>query len=264
MQGPILLYKMYDRKRKGEPKMKKFFSNWIQGIKSRWQFILLACGVWTILAYFWQIGKTNAIYMGLYYLSGALLAVDTNNIVGGVIGKAVLLLIVNGFFTAILMHKGSWKVRLHYAKETMIAGLKKVDNYIASLSAFQSKGKDIIALGVLGAGLSVLVNTFLTGSATFVNSFVNVALFFVCLDQIQEKRGFLVACTNVGLKKAGYEEINGDAVIGLLDGVALGCLLAPITYLIPGAWASYVIGVVLLVAGVVLFFALKKKGGNVA
>ena len=86
----------------------------------------------------------------------------------------------------------------------------------------------------------------------------------MCLDQIQEKRGFLVACTNVVLKKIGYHEINGDAVIGLLDGVALGCLLAPITYLIPGAWASYVIGVVLLVAGVVAFVAGKKKGGNVA
>ena len=244
--------------------MKKFFESWIQGIKSRWQFLLITCGVWTILAYLWQIGKTNAIYMGLYYLSGSLLAVDTNNIIGGVIGKSVLLLILNGFVNTIFMHKGSWKVRLHYAKETMIAGLKKVNNYIASITAFQSKGKDIIALGVMGVGLSIVVNTFLTGSATLVNSFVNVALFFVCLNQLQEKRGFLIACINVALKKVGYDEINGDAVIGLLDGVALGCLLAPITYLIPGGWMSYVIGIVLFVAGVALLVTMKKKGGNVA
>lgn len=69
LQGPILLYKMYGRKRKEEQKMKKFFENWLQGIKSRWQFLLIACGVWTLLAYCWQVGKTNAIYMGLYYLS---------------------------------------------------------------------------------------------------------------------------------------------------------------------------------------------------
>lgn len=250
-------------KGKREPKMIKFFKNWFQGIKNKWQFILVMCIVWIVLAYLWQIGKTNTIFMVLYYVSGALLAVDTNNIVGGVIGKAILLLAINGVVSTIFMHKGSWRMRMHYAKEAFFAGLKKVNNYVASFSVFWKKENDILALGVTGVGLSIIINSFLTGSATFVNSFVNVALFFMCLDQLQEKRGFLVACGNAVLKKSGRNEINGDSVIGFLDGIALGCLLAPLTYLIPGAWTSYVIGGALLLAGLVWFSSMKKKVAGV-
>lgn len=241
--------------------MKGFMKNWIKAIKSRWLWILIACVVWTVLAYLWQLGKNNIFYLVLYYLTGSLLAVDTNNVIGGVIGKSILLLVVSSFLTSIFMHKGSLKVRLHYAKKSFIDGLKKVNDYVASFAAFQSKEGLVIFMGMLGVGISIIVNAFITGNATFVNSLVNLALFTVCIKQIQEKRGFLIACANVGLKKIGYAEINGEAVIGLLDGIAMGCLLAPLLYLVPVKGTAYIVGMTLFVTGM-LFALLTKKGGK--
>ncbi len=241
--------------------MKVFLKNWLKAIKSRWLWILIACLVWTVLAYLWQLGRNNIFYLVLYYLTGSLLAVDTNNVIGGVIGKSILLLVVSSFFSSIFMHKGSIKVRVHYAKKSFVDGLKKVNAYVASFTAFQSKEVLVIFMGMLGVGGSLIVNAFVTGNATFINSLVNLALFVVCIKQIQEKRGFLIACANVGLKKIGYKEVNGDAVIGLLDGIALGCLLAPLLYLIPIKGTAYIVGLTLFVTGM-LCALLTKKGGE--
>ncbi len=241
--------------------MKKFMKNWINTIRSRWFWILMACLMWTFLAYLWQLGKNNIFYLVLYYFTGALLAVDSNNVIGGVIGKSILLLVVSGFLSSIFMHKGSFKVRLHYAKKSFADGLKKINNYVASFAAFQSKEVLVIFMGMLGVGFSLIVNAFITGNATFINSLVNLALFTVCIKQIQEKRGFLIACANIGMKKLGYKEVNGDVVIGLLDGIAMGCLLAPLLYLVPIKGVPYIVGLTLLVTGS-LCALLTKKGGE--
>ena len=242
--------------------MKKFLKNWFRGIKSRWLLILLACVVWTALAYLWRLGKNNIAYMAMYYLTGALLGVDSNNIIGGVIGKSILLIVVNGFLTSLFMHKGSLRVRLHYAKKSMTEGLKKLNDYVASFAAFQSKDSKVIVCGIGGAGISFIFNAFITGNAAFVNSFVNVALFAVCINQIQEKRGFLIACANVMLQKFGYKEVNNDSVIGMLDGIALGCLLAPLTYFIPVNGITYIIGSICLAMGMGGLLVAKKEGGQ--
>lgn len=244
--------------------MKVFLKKWFTAIKDKWVSMVVACGVWTLLAYLWQRGVHNGILVVMNYLTGSLLGLDGVNVIGGTIGRSILLVVVNSFFASIFMHKGDFKMRLYYAKKSMLAGLGKLNTYVSSFLVLRTKDIGVIAFGFIGIGLSLCVNTFITGNAEFINSFVNIALFMVCASQIQEKRGFLVACANVVLKKFGYQEVNGAWVIGLLSGITLGCLLAPVTYLLPMNGVSYVIGATLLFVGTIFAMACRTKGEKTA
>ena len=242
--------------------MKKHIKQYVGILKSEWKSLVIACGIWTILGYLWQKGIQNAFLIVLHYLTGSLMGLEGNNVIGGAIGKAVLFVVVNGFLGSLLMHNGSFKLRLQYAKRALIGNITKVTDYTAAFSVFINRDSLIWILAISGMGLSVTVNTFITGKAVLINSFVNIALFVVCMNQIQEKRGFLIAYTNLLLQKCGYKEINGDRVIAFLDGIALGCLLAPLLYSIMVQWFVYSIGISVFVVGMTISFILMKKGGK--
>lgn len=244
--------------------MKNFLKKWLLAMKDRWVTMVVACGVWMILGNLWMRGVHNVLLVILNYLTGSLLGLDGENVIGGAIGRGILLTVVNSFFASLLMHKGSMKIRMHYAKKSLTSAVQSYNDYIASMLSFKTKDVGVIICGLFGIGLSICVNTFVTGNGEFVNSFVNLALFAICVEQIHEKRGFLVACGNVVLKKFGYQEINGDWISGLLNGISLGCLVAPVTYLLPINGVSYVIGMTLLLVGVIVTIIGKMKGAKMA
>lgn len=239
--------------------MKKYFKNMVIALKKQWLTMILVCALWTGLGHLWRIGVHNVILMVINYLTGALLSLDGKNVIGGTIGRGVLFLVLNSFITSFFLHKGSFSVRLHYAKKAFVGNLKKLNEYVDSFSVFATKDIRVIALALTGMGVSLIINTFITGNASFINSFVNIALFTIIIDQLQEKRGFIIACVNVWLQKNGYNEVNGELIIAFMSSLALGCLVAPVTYLLPVWGISYILGIVLTVLGLPLFLFNNKK-----
>lgn len=239
--------------------MSAFFKNIISALKKQWFLMLLASAVWTGLGYLWAIGVRNVGLLIINYLTGAVLSLEGGNIVGGTIGRGILFITLNSFLTSFILHKGSFPIRVHYAKKAFKSNIKKLNNYVDSFSVFATKDARVIALAMLGMGVSLIVNSFITGNASFINSFVNLALFAIIIDQIQEKRGFIIACVNAMLQKGGYREINGELIIAFMSSLALGCLVAPITYLIPVWGLAYMVGAVLTVLGLLLFLLTNKR-----
>lgn len=210
-------------------KIKKGIQLWITKLKEMWLSLVISCGVWTILVFLWEKGVRGFLFTVLNFFTGALLSVDGENMLGGVIGRTLILMVFNTFISSLLIHKGKFKTRFAFAKEDFKSGLKNLSEYVESFSLFATKEKDVIFAGVLGVGLSIIWNAFITGNGALVNTFSCIALFILLLEQFDTKSGFFVAVVNLLARKLGYKNICGDAVLAFIEAFMAGCLLVPAT-----------------------------------
>jgi len=229
-------------------------------VLKQWYTVVISCGIWSLLLYLWSKGIQNGIFVVLNYFTGALLSVDGENIVGGIFGRTIILMVLNTFLASIFMHKGSIKKRLAVAAIGFRSGLKNLNEYVKSFSLFATKQVDVIFAGIMGLGAALICNAFITGNGTFMNSFPCVALFFVLLKQFQAKTGFFLAVINLGARKLGYRDICGDSVVAFFSAFMSGCLIVPILAFLSLSGYSYMVGGILLAIGLAgLLFAKGKK-----
>lgn len=232
-------------------KIKSGMKLWVMKIKEMWLSMVISCGVWTILVYLWTKGVRGFLFSLLNFFTGALLSVDGENMLGGIIGRTLILMVFNTFISSLLIHKGPLKTRFAFAKADFKAGLQNLSEYVSSFSMFATKQKDIIFAGVIGLGLSIIWNAFITGNGALVNTFSCIALFIILLEQFETKSGFFVAVVNLGARKLGYRNICGDAVLAFIEAFMAGCLLMPILAFFRLSDAAYGIGIVVAIAGLV-------------
>lgn len=235
-------------------KIKKGIQLWITKLKEMWLSLVISCGVWTILVFLWEKGVRGFLFTVLNFFTGALLSVDGENMLGGVIGRTLILMVFNTFISSLLIHKGKFKTRFAFAKEDFKSGLKNLSEYVESFSLFATKEKDIIFAGVLGVGLSIIWNAFITGNGALVNTFSCIALFILLLEQFDTKSGFFVAVVNLLARKLGYKDICGDAVLAFIEAFMAGCLLMPILAFFHLNDAAYAIGSIVASVGAVGLF----------
>lgn len=228
-------------------------------VLKQWYTVVISCGIWSVLLYLWSKGIQNGIFVALNYFTGALLSVDGENIVGGIFGRAIILMVLNTFLASIFMHKGSIKKRIAVAAIGFRSGLKNLNEYVKSFSLFATKQLDVIFAGIMGLGAALLCNTFITGNGTFMNSFPCVALFFVLLKQFQAKTGFFLAVINLGARKLGYRDICGDSVVAFFSAFMSGCLIVPILLFFALTDYSYIVGAVLLIVGFIGLLLFRRK-----
>lgn len=232
-------------------KLKSGIKLWISKLKEMWISIVISCGVWTILVYLWERGVRGFLFGVLNFFTGALLSVDGQNMLGGVIGRTLILMVFNTFLSSLLIHKGPLKTRFAFAKADFKKGLQNLSEYVSSFSLFATKDKEIIFVGVAGLGLSIIWNAFISGNGAIVNTFSCIALFILLLEQFETKSGFFVAVVNLGARKLGYKNICGDKVLAFIEAFMAGCLLMPVLAFFHLSDAAYVIGILMTIAGVV-------------
>jgi len=233
-------------------------------VLKQWYTVVISCGIWSLLLYLWSKGIQNGIFVVLNYFTGALLSVDGENIVGGIFGRTIILMVLNTFLASIFMHKGSIKKRLAVAAIGFRSGLKNLNEYVKSFSLFATKQVDVIFAGIMGLGAALICNAFITGNGTFMNSFPCVALFFVLLKQFQAKTGFFLAVINLGARKLGYRDICGDSVVAFFSAFMSGCLIVPILAFLSLSGYSYMVGGILLAIGLIGLLLAKGKKRSMA
>ena len=239
-------------------KIKSGMKLWLVKLKEMWLSMVISCGVWTVLVYLWTKGVRGFLFGLLNFFTGALLSVDGENMLGGIIGRTLILMVFNTFISSLLIHKGPLNTRFAFAKADFKAGLQNLSEYVSSFSMFATKQKDIIFAGVIGLGLSIIWNAFITGNGALVNTFSCIALFIILLEQFETKSGFFVAVVNLGARKLGYKNICGDAVLAFIEAFMAGCLLMPIFAFLGLSDAAYAIGVIVAIVGVVGLFWSKE------
>lgn len=178
-------------------------------------------------------------------------------LIGGTIGKALFA----GMVTALILP-------LFAGKNPFVTGIAGLKQWRTALLPKDLAG---VSLLLLGAGLGLLANCFLTGGNSLQNSMLGIVMTLSLLRTIGTRPGAIItgflSSLAAGLVKQtlgnrldeGLSTAANRLLGGLATGTALGVLLSPL----PVAWFDYALGGLLALIGLVLIFiASQKRGGT--
>lgn len=185
---------------------------------------------WMVLGWLKMAGIQWALLWPLNFLTAAQAGLE-GNILGGAIGKTLLLILFNSMFQGMVTQKGGWKIHIStFVAELRSQGvqevLKKIPQYTNLKLLFGKRTPMLLGSGILGIGIALLVYPFLTGNGSLINSMVCVALFLSIGKQVVKQRGLLISFLNLFLEKKQMHTLNRDAVNRIAAGFALGMALA--------------------------------------
>lgn len=186
--------------------------------------------VWLVLGWVRSAGVQWAILWPLNFLTGALNGLE-GSALGGTIGKAILLVLFNGFFRGIIVRRkngGRWRTNFweELKKEGFSAVQSRIPQYTNIRMLLEDRSPRMIGCGLLGGAAALLAYPFLTGNGAVGNSMVCVALFISIGGQIARQRGLLITLLNFVLARKSLHTVNRDAVNRVFAGFALGMAVA--------------------------------------
>lgn len=170
-------------------------------------------------------------------------------LIGGIIGKGLIAYFVALIITGKLTPEG---IISHVKRLTGSFGGKKYD--AASLSPL-----------LIGLGVSVFVYNFLAGSSWIFNILVGVVAFIVAARAFANKAGCIRKIFSSVFESRGYPD--SGIIAGVMAGWALGFGLGVVlsfTGGILGGSICYIAGIIILIAGIALFYTANTRGGALA
>lgn len=178
--------------------------------------------LWLVLGWLKSFGVNSVLLFPLNFLSGALNGVDGGSFVGGIIGKTILLMILNSFIRPLIINKGSKEERvMNSYKVLKNSAISKIPQY-GNIKQLFVKDPNKLCYNIIGFGLAFLVYPFITGNGSFQNSGVCLLLSIAMFKEIKKQRGLIVTVINSLLKKNGKKQVNKDILNRILSGNALG------------------------------------------
>ena len=228
-----------------------FWSLW-QAIKRNSIPTAIMTVLWMILWWLRSSGIQWAFLWPLHFLTGALNGYS-GNVLGGTIGKTILLILfnsmVNSIFVGFLANSGNRKKRTKAFKDQMKddvkSGIKdtileKIPYYSKLKKALGTKSPQALGYGLLGVSSALFLYPFITGDGALVNSMVCLALSSSIGKQLLTQRGLFITLINRALSKKHLKTINRGyvdrAIAGFTLGMALAIPIAALMY-VPNAGA---------------------------
>lgn len=213
----------------------KSFGHWIKYIFQLFKMNLIPTVImaifWMVLGWVRSVGIQWAILYPLNFLTGALNGLD-GNVIGGTMGKTLLLVMFNSMFRGILAKRGTFKERkTAFFKELKSEGIsailkKTIPQYNNLKMIFSKRTPEMFGCTIHGLALALFMYPFITGDGSLVNSMVCVALFFNIGRQLAKQRGFLISVTNMFLERKNRHVIDKDAVNRFFAGYTIGMAAA--------------------------------------
>ena len=207
------------------------------------------CGIWLVFSLMSGFGVNLPFFRFLYtltYAKGGMLG-GFFGTVGGIFGKAVFAAVVNSVVLSIC------------AKENPFSGLQKKLKGIFTGSIFA------LAPLFIGGGLGVLLYWFFNITSSPVNCAVSVVAAVGVLSSMSKKNGLLFSLVfGVMGKLSGGKTPSVTTVNRVITGFSLGFAVSfPITFA-RYPLVLFLLGLVLLVAGIVLAFIGKNTAKKIA
>lgn len=185
---------------------------------------------WMFLGWVRAAGIQWAILWPLNFLTGALNGLR-GSVVGGTLGKTILLILFNSVFRGMISKRGTLKKRIsatmgEIKSEGTSAILAKIPQYSNLKTMLKGSTPKLLGYGGLGVGTALLLYPFITGDGSLVNSMVCVALFLNIGKQLVKQRGFLISLINILLEKSERKTIDKDLVNRVIAGFTVGMAAA--------------------------------------
>lgn len=189
---------------------------------------------WMLLWWCKYAGIQWAILWPFQFLTGALNGL-TGNLLGGAVGRTILLILFNSFFRGILINSGNRRMRAKAFKDQTISQVKdkaksevtgKIPYYKNLKTAFSLRTPQAWGFAALGLSAAIFVYPIITGDGALINTMVCVALFANLIKQLASNRGLLISLINYLLSKKGLQKIDKGQVNRVIAGYALGSALS--------------------------------------
>lgn len=223
----------------------------IKGIvkdKKRLILLIVMSLVWLLLMILPMLGINTAQTRMLSFLTfaqggttgGAL------GILGGSIGKGI----VAFFFTSLITPL--------FRKGKPFGGI--ASGFKTLIGTFNIKSVKEIPPLLLGAGLSLIAYNFMNANLTMQNSMIGLMAAFLSVKALSNKSGFLQGFIRSIMSKISKDKVpDVSAIHRLIAGITAGfALCIPLTVInIP--YITYLIGLALIIASVILIVAIKNK-----
>ncbi len=224
----------------------------IEGFKSGLhdRKLLIAAGtmalVWLVLSILPAVGFNPPPVQSLSFLTFAQggLTGGVPGFIGGLIGKGLI-----AYFVTLLIVGG-------------ISGDSIVSSIRSLFAQFSGNTWDLTSISPLlvGGGAALFIYNFLAGTSTILNCMVGIVAFIIAARALANRSGcarqvFASVFARDGRVDSG---LLTKVMAGWAGGFALGVLLS-----VFGEYICYTAGFVLLVAGVVLMYAVERKAGGV-
>ena len=198
----------------------------LKNLRSSLPVSVIMAFLWLVLGWLRSVGVHSILLYPLNFLTGALAGLDGGSVIGGTVGKTLLLLMVNSFVRTALVRRGDLHSRIKAGwKAFYQAALRKIPQY-SNVKQLFTKEYWRLAFNGMGFGMALLGYAFLTGNGSFQNSFLCVLLFAQSSSALFKQRGLIIVAANRLLGWLGVPAVDRDAVNRLVGGNALGYFLA--------------------------------------
>ena len=197
---------------------------------------LVIAGFWIILGYLENLGMQSGIFTILNFFTGAINGLN-GSLIGGTIGKALLLVCVNAFFREIIISdeepENKWKMVLPSLKKGL---LETIPMYKEVMQIMRLKQADCTTALAAGTAAGILIYPFITGNGSFTNSFVLIMLAVTLFRQLKDNSGLFMVVMHwiLSHNEKISRNIADAAVTGISTGFA-GSLVIAACGEIPGA-----------------------------
>ncbi|MBP0962845.1 MAG: hypothetical protein J6Q99_00935, partial [Oscillospiraceae bacterium] len=213
-------------------KAKERFKQFWKSLKLSLPVTLLMTLFWLVLGWLRSFGIHSIVLSPLNYLTGALVGLDGGSFVGGLVGKTIILIVVNNFVRSLITSRGNLWIRVKIGLMSVWSSLlRKIPQYLNIKQLF-TKEHWRISVNGMGFGMALVGYALFSGNGSFQNSFVCLLLFAQFGGALVSKRGLIVTAANRLLSALGGRTIDRDMVNRLVGGNALG-------YFVATLWAAH-------------------------
>ena len=215
--------------------------------------------IWLVLGWLLTMGIHWIVLIPFNYLLGVNLGLNGENVIGGTIGKTIILIFFNGFILTFINHKGNFLSKLKASASHSFSCFTNIIPYVSNFLELDFKNKLVTYTNIIGVGFGLVFYGILTGDGSAINSFVMLIIFFQLMGEVVNNRGIITAIFNLFMSFFGKKCISRKPVDGVVNGATIGSLFGIIlSFVCPNNLLGYIIGTPILIVGTVLYLKSRK------
>lgn len=206
--------------------------DWLRDYLKKWPADALMAGLWLTLETAACMGFAPVLFYPLYYVTGALAGLTGGSILGGILGRGLILVFLRESIWMLCFSRVPMQQRWDYLKERLKNMLSGLIPYVKDIRGLLTRDIYMLAAEGFGLVLALLFSLFFSGDGSPVNSFVNLALFVYCTSVLQTHSGLLFEGWNALRRRAKLPDAGTNYFEGFLSAHAFGYILGSLLYAI--------------------------------
>lgn len=236
--------------------IKNFFMKFMKTLIDNAVITAIIAVTWLILGWLKSYDIDSILLFPFNFISGALNGIDGGSFIGGIIGKAIVLMLLSNLLKPQIFTSN--EITLILSKYIVqLKGLKpsKILHYSKIKQIFSNK-HDNRNYNLIGFGLAFIVYPFITGNGSFQNSGVSLLIAIFLYKELKKQRSHIITIVNSILRKFKKIQISRENIKKIINGNALG-FSCTVVYSIfnQNNILPYSFGIIIIIVG---FFKLIK------